>query len=130
MPSARNIAHEHLLRDLLGVDGADDAVRHAEHAALVLVVEHLHRAGFAAPAGRDQLGVIGERGGHARAGLGEDGCGQGRCGFGEITHEVPGGSVRGAVGHRRIGGRTIALGRSLPGADRRHVGAHPSTQNA
>src|SRR5678815_5893255 len=32
-------AHEHFLRNFLGVGATDDAMRHAKHAALVLVVE-------------------------------------------------------------------------------------------
>ena len=61
---------------------ADDAVRHAEHPALVLVVEHLHRPRLAAPARRDELGVVGQGAGAAGTGFGE--CGG--CWFGQIGH--------------------------------------------
>ena len=81
--------HEHLLRDLLGVGRADDAVRHAEHAALVLVVEHLHRARLAAPARGDQLGVVG-RGSPRRRGSGaRRGWRVSRMRFGEVGHGLP-----------------------------------------
>ena len=60
-------AHEDFLRDLFGIVRSDDAMGHAEHAALELVIEHLHRARFASAARGDQLGIVGERRGHARA---------------------------------------------------------------